>query len=60
MKTKNFNNSHEIRHAKAGSAVSGMRRTSLKKRLSKLTTKEIEVEIIAARKAINTKVIKNT
>ncbi|MBI5026230.1 MAG: hypothetical protein HZC12_05795 [Nitrospirae bacterium] len=40
-----------LRRAKAELAVSRMRKTSLKKGLPKLTTKDIEVEIKAARKA---------
>ncbi|MEW6110195.1 MAG: hypothetical protein AB1632_13675 [Nitrospirota bacterium] len=40
-----------LRRAKAELAVSRMRTASLKKGLSKLTTKEIEAEIIAARKS---------
>ena len=40
-----------LRRAKAELAVSGMRKASLKKGLSKLAAKEIEEEIIATRKA---------
>lgn len=40
-----------LRRAKAELAVSRMRGTSLKKGLSKLTAKDIEVEIMATRKA---------
>jgi prevent-host-death family protein len=40
-----------LRRAKAELAVSRMRKDSLKRGLSKLTTKEIETEIKAARKA---------
>ncbi|MDO9289386.1 MAG: hypothetical protein Q7T83_11430 [Thermodesulfovibrionales bacterium] len=40
-----------LRRAKAELAVSRMRKASIKKGLSKLTTKEIDAEIIAARKA---------
>lgn len=40
-----------LRRAKAELAVSRMRGTSLKKGLSKFTAKDIEVEIIATRKA---------
>ena len=40
-----------LRLAKAELAVSRMRKLSLKKGVSKLTAKEIETEIIAARKA---------
>ena len=40
-----------LRRAKAELAVSRMRKASLKRGLSRLTTREIEAEIIAARKA---------
>jgi prevent-host-death family protein len=40
-----------LRRAKAEIAVSRMRGTSIRKRLPKLTAKDIEVEIMAARKA---------
>lgn len=40
-----------LRRAKAELAASRMRKASLKKGLSKLTTKEIDAEIMAARKA---------
>jgi len=40
-----------LRRAKAELAVSRMRKTSLQKGLSKLTAKDIETEIVAARKA---------
>lgn len=40
-----------LRRAKAELAVSRMRGASIKKGLSKLTTKEIEAEIIAVRKS---------
>lgn len=43
-------NTHSVRRAKAELAVSKMRRTSLKKGLSKLTVKDIEAEINAVRK----------
>ncbi len=39
-----------LRRAKAELAVSRMRKASLKKGLSKLTAKEIDAEIVAARK----------
>ena len=40
-----------LRRAKAELAVSRMRKASIKKGLSKLTAKEIDAEITAARKA---------
>ncbi len=57
MKAKDVNNSRAFPCAKAELAVSRMRKTSLKRGLSKLITKGIETEIIAARKA---KILKST